>query len=89
MSCVRPGVLLTDYNFFAFGDPQGWVTVRRIGVMSGRVSRRRFLEMSGLAAAGSGLQGRGFALDAVGQRPLVEVGYQRRTWPRWRTRRAF
>jgi len=47
--------------------------------MNGRVSRRRFLQVSGLAAAGSGLQGRGFALDAVGQRPLMEVGYQQVT----------
>ncbi len=47
--------------------------------MNHRFSRRLFLQVSGLAAAGSGLKRSVFAQDAVGQRPLMEVGYQQVT----------
>src|ERR1700733_6594081 len=46
--------------------------------MNGRMSRRRFLQMSGSVAA-AGLGGRAFAGESVGERPLMEVGYRQVT----------
>jgi DUF1680 family protein len=46
--------------------------------MNDRVSRRRFLQLSGSAAA-VGLAGNALAGEIVGERPLAEVGYQQVT----------
>jgi hypothetical protein len=47
--------------------------------MNQSVSRRRFLQASGMAAAAAGLRGSALALEVAGERPLDEVGYSQVT----------